>query len=125
MTKAKKLNTTNRRAFLAAVPAVALAAALPSLPADADPIFSKINAHREAAATFWVENSKLTDVVARGNNWMPSQAAAALMAAYAAGDELIATAPTTRAGVRALERHLRDEKNSPGSPWTRARVWNG
>jgi hypothetical protein len=68
-----------------------------------DPIFAAIDAHREAGAKFHSENAKLgaTDIDDR-----PAQAA--LVAWAATAEALIGTPPTTRAGVRALDRHLRE-----------------
>ena len=109
MAKAEKIITTNQRTFLAtmavAVPAVAVMA-LTSPPRD--PIFDAIDAHREAIAKFNTEHER--PVAAGGpdgSNWHPAQAA--LMAEVAAAKALIETAPTTRAGLRALERHLHED----------------
>jgi hypothetical protein len=66
-----------------------------------DPVFAAIDTHQEAAAKFHGENAKLgaTDI---------DDAQAALVAWAATAEALIGTAPTTRAGVRALDRHLRE-----------------
>jgi hypothetical protein len=108
MTKAKESNTTTRRTLLVAVPAVAVMA-LTTPSADADPIFAAIDAHREADGKVDTEHAKLVAVGLDGDNWMPTQAA--LMAECAAAKALIGTTPTTRAGLLALEAHLRDDRH--------------
>jgi hypothetical protein len=69
--------------------------------------FAAIDAHRKTAGKFQAENEKLAAAGIDGANWMPSQAA--LLAEVAAAKALIGTAPSTRAGVQALERHLRED----------------
>ena len=106
MTKAKESNTT--RTLRAAVPAVAVMA-LTTPSADADPIFAAIDAHRETVGKFDIERERLAGAAPDDSNWRPAQAA--LMAESAAASVLISTAPTTPAGLRALEFHLRDDRH--------------
>jgi hypothetical protein len=77
--------------------------------ADRDPIFTAINAHRQAVMKSQTEHGNL--VVAGGpevSDWRP--ATDALTAELAAGKALIDTAPTTLAGLRALEVYLRNDQ---------------
>jgi hypothetical protein len=100
MRKAAKRNSTSRRS-----------------PAPiADPIFAAIAAHREAAATFQIVIEALT---LEGEAAGPAGPCpdvrpldAACKARYYAAQALIETAPTTHAGLRALENHLRDDRHS-------------
>jgi hypothetical protein len=113
MPKATDKNITTRRTFLSIVSAGIAAgatalAAVPALALPVDPIYSAIAAHREAIANFNTENAKLT--AAGGpdvSDCRPAQAA--LSAECAAAKAVVATAPTTRAGLRALEVHLRED----------------
>jgi hypothetical protein len=75
-----------------------------------DPILAAIDAHREAVGKFDTENERLAAAGGPdGSNWHPAQAA--LLAATAAKKALVDTAPTTHAGLRALEDYLYDEDN--------------
>jgi hypothetical protein len=106
----------NRRAVLA-IAAGATAAALgavPSLALPVDPVFAAIDRYRDAVATFLVEHAKLTASGITGENWRPMDAA--FRVAFAASYALIGTAPTTRAGLRALEKQLRDKTSVPSAP---------
>jgi hypothetical protein len=81
--------------------------AITCLPAIAghDPIFAAIGAHRDAIQAL--------DLTYEGRKSMgPEDHAlvqAAISADLAAAKTLIATAPTTQAGLQALERHLRED----------------
>jgi hypothetical protein len=120
MPKAKDSNTTNRRAFLtmAAGVAAGATAAVPALAIPADPIFAAIDAHAESVRTVWTLQARLLGMiggdmaVAEDLCRSPETRAvqAALLAECAAGTALIETAPTTSAGLRALEDHLRDDR---------------
>jgi hypothetical protein len=116
------MTDNSRRAFLA-ISAGAVAAcaglvviALPAM-ADADPIFAAIDAHREAVTTFNAMHAKMVAEALNDSNGAPlplQLAPAMLQAAFSAqlasAGALIDTAPTTRAGLRALEVYLRDER---------------
>jgi hypothetical protein len=109
MAKATESNTTNRRALLSMAVAIPAVMAPISLSADADPIFAAIDRHQETAGKVDTEAARLVAVGLDGDNWMPMQAA--LLADCAAGNALIETAPNTRAGLRALDDHLRKDRN--------------
>lgn len=81
--------------------------AITCLPAIAghDPIFGAIDAHRDA--------TRALDLAYKGRRSMGPEdhklVQAAISADLAAAKTLVATAPTTQAGVWALERHLRED----------------
>jgi hypothetical protein len=113
---AKDNHTMNRRAgTIAAVPAVAL---------PADPIFAAIDAHAASVGTVWTLQARLLRMI--GGDMAAAEdlcrspetraVQAALLAECAAGTVLIATAPTTSAGLRALADHLRDDRYR-GARW--------
>jgi hypothetical protein len=93
----------NRRTVIAGAAACAALATVPALAVPVDPIFAAIDAHSKAAQTM--------------DRLIAAKAPSA--ARYAAMDEefrvgnimILDTAPTTRAGLRALEVHLRDPRN--------------
>jgi hypothetical protein len=106
----------SRRHFLA-ISAGAVAAcaglaviALPAI-ANADPIFAAIEAHREAVIKFDAGHAKLTAEGLNDSNWQPVNTA--LSAQFATGHALIDTAPTTRAGLLALESYLIEDGIGP------------
>jgi hypothetical protein len=109
MAKATELNTTNRRAFLttmavAGTAVVAGAVAL-SPSAEADPIFAAIDTHR---------NTTIHPLEGDGP-YEPGQVekfVETTVAKSRAALALIATAPTTRAGLRALDAHLRQDNRA-------------
>jgi hypothetical protein len=104
MPKANDFNTTNRRAFLRtmAVPAVA-GAVMALTPPSADPIFAAMDAHRDRMEVTDRANERLAAAGPDGD-YRPMQAA--LWAEHADARALIETAPTTRAGLRALDSYL-------------------
>ena len=69
-----------------------------------DPIFAAIDTHRETVGNADRANERLTAAGPDGD-WRPTHAA--LVAEIAAAKALIGTAPTTHAGLRALEEYLR------------------
>jgi hypothetical protein len=109
-----------RRKFLtktagALVALTGLALASPAI-AGRDPIFAAIDAHREAVTAFNALNAKMIEEALIASNGAPlplQSAPERLQAAFSAllvpAAALIDTAPTTRAGLRALERHLRED----------------
>jgi hypothetical protein len=101
---AKASKTTNRRAILAAVPAVAVMAALPSLSAGADPIFVAIDRHRDATV---LHAQTCEEADEHGGPDWDEKIMATMRAGIAAKKTLIATLPTTREGLLALEEYLR------------------
>jgi hypothetical protein len=112
MPKANDQSTTNRRAVLSAMAAgvagaTALAlAAVPSLALPVDPIFAAIAANVAAVA----EVDRLIALEEAGLIGDASSAIeAALRAEVAAAKALVATAPSTPAGLRALAAHLRED----------------
>jgi hypothetical protein len=110
-----------RRALLAglaiaAIPTAIAAGTVTTLAAaNTDPIFAAIEAHLQATQA-------LDRLIAVGPYDRGTQDAA-IANEHLAGDVLISTAPTTLAGLRALERHLRQERSAPavfmslGRPW--------
>jgi hypothetical protein len=105
---------TDRRAFLIAAASIAGATILLGTAVvaqyDPDPIFAAITAHRKATRTVDAAYAKLLQADdTRLADTEPMQIA--LNAEYRAADAMIGTAPTTRAGVRALAAHLGDERN--------------
>jgi hypothetical protein len=77
--------------------------------ADADPIFAAMDAHRDRMDVTDRANERLAAAGPDGDS-RPMQAA--LWAEHAAAKALIETAPTTRAGLRALESYLREDRNN-------------
>jgi hypothetical protein len=73
-----------------------------------DPIFAAIAEHQASIQNADRENERLEAADPDGD-WRPTHAA--LMAEGAAAKALIETPPTTRAGLRALEDHLREDRN--------------
>lgn len=97
----------SRRSFLAISACAALAVtALPAI-AQTDPIFAAIDEHRAAVRTF----DSLANRVATREEADHTTIISGVMAYYTAGRVLTETAPTTRAGLQALDRYLRDERN--------------
>jgi hypothetical protein len=106
--------------FAAGLAATATAGIAIEAPANADPIFAAIDAHREAVTEFetihaaWVEEA----LFASNGAQLPLQLQApdplsiALSAQFAAGHALIDTSPTTRAGLRAFESYLQEDSSS-------------
>jgi hypothetical protein len=102
-----------RRRFLSNVAGIAaggtaLALAIPSAPAAAafDPIFDSIEAHRTARAALLAalaEQNRLDEIGDRSGHWVASAACHADTEAF---DRLIATAPTTLAGLQAWAAYL-------------------
>ena len=111
MPKAEEFNTTNRRAFLTTTAAAVVAGAVMALSpsAEADPIFAAMDAHRDRLDVTDRANERLAAAGPDGDS-RPMQAA--LWAELAAAKALIETAPTTRAGLRALESYLRKDRNN-------------
>jgi hypothetical protein len=116
----------NRRRFLShlaavtAVSATTTAAAATSMLSTltgsaSDPIFAAIAAHREAAATFLAVLGVLSADADPYPDMRPL--GAAIRARYAATNALIEMAPTTSAGLRALQAHLRDDRYSSDRPF--------
>jgi hypothetical protein len=100
------MKKTNRRAVITGIAAGATAltlAAVPGLALPVDPVFAAIDAHRAAIAEF---NRLLALDMAVGDC---SAIEAALRVEVATAKALVATAPTTRAGLRALAAHLRED----------------
>src|SRR6266851_1586191 len=110
MAKATDFNPTNRREFLATMAVAVFAGAVMALPSpsSADPIFAAVDAHRDRLDVTDLANKRLT---AAGPDWDSRPMQAALWAELAAARVLIGTAPTTRAGLRALGDHLNDDRN--------------
>jgi hypothetical protein len=106
------VDQTRRHLLTIAASGIIAALVAPSTLAgsSADPIYGAIDAHREAAATF----QTVVEVLERKAGPCPDVRPfdAAVEARYAAGKALIETAPTTRAGLWALEAHLRDDRHS-------------
>ena len=96
---------TNTAGALAALTGLALAS--PAI-ASHDPIFAAIDAHREAVTTFSALNAKMIEAPLPLRS-APEELQAAFSALLVPAAALIDTAPTTRAGLRALERHLRED----------------
>jgi hypothetical protein len=99
---------TRRGAIAAATAAGSIAGIAPAIAAalPAHPIFAAIDAHGDRRDA--VDRAHEGFVAGLADH-RPVQAA--LLAECAAARVLIGTAPTTRAGLRALERHLRDDRN--------------
>jgi hypothetical protein len=92
-------------AIAAAIAAVTVADARPTDAAPAiDPIFAAIAEHQASIQKADRANETLL-AAGIGGDWRPVQAA--LLAESAAARVLIGTAPTTYAGLRALEEYLR------------------
>jgi hypothetical protein len=106
---------TTRRNLLTLAAGGAVAAAIP---ADAraghaaDPIFASIAEHQASIQKTDRASETLAAAGPEGD-WRPTHAA--LVAWGAAATALIETAPTTRAGLRALAAHLRDEERNRGA----------
>jgi hypothetical protein len=77
-------------------------------PADPDPIFAAIAEHQASIQNADRENARL-EAAGSDGDWRPTHAA--LMAIGAAARVLMGTAPTTYAGLRALEDYLNDDSN--------------
>jgi hypothetical protein len=102
-----------RRRFLSATAGLAasgtaIALAIPPAPAAAafDPVFDSIEAHRTARAALLAalaEQNRLEEIGDRSGHWLASGACHASSEAF---DRLIATAPTTSAGLQAWAAHL-------------------
>ena len=103
-----RITITDRRSFLAITAgAVAACAGLFAM-AAVDPIYAALDAHREAATAFYAANARLTaEGLTDSIYWQTANAT--LTAQCLAGAALIDTAPTTRAGLRALEVELRKD----------------
>jgi hypothetical protein len=121
-TNAPISDATSRRNFLTSTAGIAAGATaiatVPALALPADPIYSAIDAHAESVRTVWTLHARLLRMiggdmaVAEDLCRSPETRAvqAALLAECAAATALIETAPTTRAGLRALADHLRDDR---------------
>jgi hypothetical protein len=110
MQKAVDESTTNRRKFLTTMAAAISAAALATgtavtlaAAAEADPIFAAIAAYKYRRRAIDIALERFGAGLA---GHVPVQAA--LQAEFVASKALIATSPTSRAGLLALDDHLRD-----------------
>lgn len=113
------VTVTTRRAVvagLAATPVAGLPAIASEIPTDADPIFAAIERHNAAEARYCAACG-LTDEAAAQNEDRVVTAedraefTAAQLDSDDALDAFLATAPATRAGVRAFLRHCIDEES--------------
>lgn len=112
------MSNLSRRLFLTTAPAAAVVAGIPAL--TVDPIFAAIERHR-AAEAICLDTVNPADIIWCNQNGVPltPEAVAANDAAnkaeYAALTALIATVPTTLAGVRAAVTYFVefDEANVP------------
>ena len=124
--------TVDRRKLLltmaAGLAATATAGFAIAAPVTVDPIFAAIDAHRQAVTAFetihatWVEEA----LFASNGAQLPLQEAPcdlsiAFSAQCVAANTLIGTAPTSHAGLQALERYLLDD--SMGSRMARQSIW--
>jgi hypothetical protein len=100
MPKAARLNNTPRRTA-----SLRKTSPAGSTHPIADPIFAAIAAHRASVET--TDRNERLLAARRDGDWRPTHAA--LVAEHAAAKAMVDTAPRTRAGLRALERHLRDD----------------
>jgi hypothetical protein len=112
-------------ALAAAGCAIGLAAAASQPTACAvDPVIRKIEAHRQAVAFADYESARFT---AAGGadfvSWRP--ASEAFLAEIDAAKVLIATVPSSMAGLQALEAHLRDARYHRATRWIERRVTCG
>jgi hypothetical protein len=112
---------TSRRSFLTTAAGVAAgaAAAVPSHAIPVDPIYARIDAHAQSVRTVNTLHARLLRMI--GGDMAVAEALcrspetravqAALLAECAAGKALIETVPATRAGLKALEGYLRDDRS--------------
>src|SRR4029077_13356504 len=107
-------DATSRRNFLTSAAGIAAGAtaiaAVPVVALPADPIYSAIDAHRNMAKV-----CDLTYAAAGGAPYTLEEGekiVATVRAEAVAARALIETAPTTPAGLLALEAHLRDDRHS-------------
>ena len=121
-------DATSRRNFLTTAAGIAAGAttlaAVPALAVPVDPVFAAIDAHAESVRTVQARHERLLRMI--GGDMAAAEdlcrspetraVQAALLAECAAGTVLIATAPTTSAGLRALADHLRDDRYR-GARW--------
>jgi hypothetical protein len=106
---------TDRRHFLAvSAGAVAACAGLAVIAPPADPVFAAIDAHRAAVTALEAIHTATVEeaLIASNGAPLPIQIApsglqAAFSATLAPAAALMGTVPTTHAGLRALESHLR------------------
>jgi hypothetical protein len=108
-----------RRRFLSATAGLAaggtaLALATPPAPAAAafDTVFASIEAHRTARAALLAalaEQNRLEEIGDRSGHWLASVACHVATEAF---DRLIATAPTTLAGLQAWAAHLDETRHA-------------
>ena len=105
----------HRRSLLAGLAAMVPVAALSTVPAIAaaavtpDPIFAAIEAHAKADDEFWTLYEELLAVGPENAGHLPIEAT--VVAEFKAARAMIDTAPTTHAGLRALEAHLRADRH--------------
>jgi hypothetical protein len=77
--------------------------------AASDPIFAAIEAHAKATDEIWALSEKSLAVGPENMDFDLVQAA--VVACHELDAALIDTAPTTRAGLRALDAHLRQDRH--------------
>lgn len=74
-----------------------------------DPIFAAIDAHARATDALWALHEESLAVGPENADHLPLETA--VRACFETEAALIDTAPTTRAGLRALEAHLRQDRH--------------
>lgn len=102
MAHSSDLYDLSRRRLLVGVAAASAVVATGAIPID--PIFAAIDAHRDALAAFFRENTALA--ANPEGDYHPANAAC--MAWSRSEMALVRTMPTTLVGVEALRRHLLD-----------------